>query len=623
MISSRVARLALLITFAFTARGDTDAVALLRGRVIADKPPASLTIALRSGTMTTEVMCAIEEGQFECAVPAGVFDLRIKSRGYIPHFRWGVALRAGHTTLLEPMKFVAGAALTGYVQLPKTHSTVKIHAKPVPGSVPFGAQARVSALALTAVPNAKGFFAIDGIPPGDYDVVAEAGELVSFPRRVRVIHGVEAELAKALVLLRPEAVGIAITPPVDPNGAPWHAQIRDASGDVVGAMTVGSNGVARFTHVVPGDYRIVVISNETHWADEALNVTPSMPQTQIRIPLTAVRGTLHAGERPLEATLQFGGAHSSVSVPIRSNGEGEFAGVLPHGGDWIVEVASTRMHVEVKDAQLLDIKIPANHVAGQVLLDGAPVPTALVTLRAADAVSQVNAGDDGSFEFQNVTPGRIELRAEHHGGFQSDVVSETLADDASLDDVALDLRSSPYLEGVVVSGAGPVPGATVYAFSLSDRDPNITPVACSADGRFRVRLSPGTRDAGVLVAAAGFAFRCVRVGVTGEPVTIALAQDGGGLALAFTNPPSKAPVIVHGGVPIYFGVASAWSTAQGGEIGDKRAVIANFEPGDYIVCMPTRRVDTLALWSGQRPADQCVSGILAPHGELRVTVPVE
>ena len=170
--------------------------------------------------------------------------------------------------------------------------------------------------------------------------------------------------------------------------------------------------------------------------------------------------------------------------------------------------------------------------------------------------------------------------------------------------------------------AWPVPGASVYAFSLNERNPMLYPVACSYEGEFRARLSPDAQEAGVVVAAPGFALHAARTPV-GAPVTVPLRQDGGRLILDFDKPPTMGPLIVHGDVPIYWGIALSWTAKHGGFFENDRAVIADVEPGSYVVCMPTSRVPALALWSGQRPADHCAGGVVPSGGDLRLTLPVD
>ncbi len=81
---------------------------------------------------------------------------------------------------------------------------------------------------------------------------------------------------------------------------------------------VPQNGIVRFPRIVPGEYKLVVASGDARWLDEALTVTPSMPLSEIRIPIVDVRGTIHRGDRALAATLNFGGTHGDVAIPVKS-----------------------------------------------------------------------------------------------------------------------------------------------------------------------------------------------------------------------------------------------------------------------------------------------------------------
>ena len=612
--------------------------AIVHGKVTAAAHapiPASLSLAFRNEQQAGEVTCPISQNDYECALPAGTFDLRLKARGHLPRYKWNIALAAQKVTTLEPITLVPGAAVTGTVVAPKNTrmEAVTVTARQIGGGVPSIGAIRLEPLSPTAKVNAKGFFELDGVAPGDYAISARTDRLVSEVRHVRVIGGAEAELAHPLELVKPENVMVRVMPPSSPvSGETWRAELTASNdGDLVAVSTIEKNGLARFAAVAPGEYRLGIWSGEARWLDAPIRVTASMPPLSFLIPITEVRGKVHAGEKPLEATLHFGGAHGAVSIPIHSAADGSFDGRLPHDGDWIVDVDDERAHLHgvrlqvhvANDAPPLDLDVPSNVVAGSVLLDGAPVPGALVSMRAHGSLSQTFAGDDGRFTFSGLIAGDVELRAEHHSDLLSDIVPLTVTDGQDVPEVTLDLKAAPYLEGAVVSSAGPVPSASVYAFSLSERDPSLSPIACDADGRFRVRLPSGTTEAGVLVAAPGFAFRAVRVSLGRGAAVITVRQDVGRITLDFDGRPQFAPVIFHAGVPIYFGIASAWATASGGAIEQRRAILPSFEPGEYTVCMPGKEADTLALWSGQRPPAQCVSGVLAPGGELRLAVHVD
>ncbi len=616
----------------------------IQGQVIADvhdSHPNSIAIAFSSAGSETmpsgEITCPTRDNEFDCVFPAGVYDVKLKSRGYLPHYLWGLEFKAGAVRSITPFPLVKGAALTGYVRVPrgKRPDSVKLTARPEAGDIPYVGESRIKALALAVNANEKGFFEFDGIPPGIYVVDAATTDLASEPTRVKIIEGAEAELASPLVLMTPEPVTVNVTPAVDPTGQQWRARLTSTRGGTVGAARVTEAGVVTFNRILPGEYRLSILSGDSTWYGDAIKVTPAMPITHVELPVVPIHGSVHLGERPLAASLAFGGLHGSVSVPIRSAADGSYSGFLPHDGEWTVDVTSEAADIhgtsveakvhrrDTEEAALVDIALSGNVISGSVILNGSPVPNALVHAQSGGSSLHVNADEGGNFRFEGLRTGSLELRAEHHGGYMSDVVTREIDADSKIGEVVLELKRSPYINGRVISDGGPVPGAIVYAFSLSDPQPVFAPVATAADGSFRIRLAPGAQTAGVVVATMGFALHAASIAVTGDIVAVPVHQDGGRLILNFPKVPPDPPVIMHNGVPLFFEILVSWAARQGQQIRRDRSVITNVEQGAYTVCTPTSRVGAGALRSGQQPADQCVSGFVAAGADLALSVPVE
>ncbi len=620
---------------------DLYAASELTGEVVmtqGGRPPAVLTAAFRSAAASGEVDCPITAKRWRCALPAGSWDLRIKARGFIATHRWSVALPPAGQASAGTIALRPGSSVTGFVEVPRgvTAPSVVVTARPERSGVPYAGSERVERLSPSAKPDTHGFFQIDGMAPGDYRLTAVSGNLSSEARPVRVIDGAEAELVRPLRLMRGEPVLIFVDPAVAPDGQRWHLSLQrsDEPDPQSFETTLTVDGAVNLPRVLPGSYRIRLGTSAAHWYDAIVEVAAGSQPLQIHLPIVAIRGTVRMGDKPLAATITFGGEHGTVRIPMQSDPGGTFRGFLPQEGEWPVEVSAEApaLHATPVVAMVrrrdgaeeatVDLSVPRAAMSGIVQLNDKGVEGAIVTLRSDGSISQTDSDRDGRFRFDGVTPGEADVRAEWHGGYLARAVARSVRDGDDLHDIVLDLEATGEIEGVVISHGGPVAGAVVYAFSPSDANPMISPVACSSDGRFRKRLSPGAAEAILYVTVPGFAFRALQAPVNAEPVTVAMQQDGGRLVLDFSAPWKLAPVIFEGDVPVAFGVLIAWSQANGDVIGDQHVTLANLEPGRYTVCMPTPSVSWQALWSGRR-VPSCVSGTLAPSSELRLSIPVE
>jgi hypothetical protein len=603
-----------------------------------DRAPTILSVAFRSVAASGEVDCSIVAKRWRCTLPAGLWDLRIKARGFIATHLWSVTLPPVGEASAGTIALRRGASVTGFVEVPSgvAPTAVVVTARPERSAVPYAGSERVERLSPSAKSNTRGFFQVDGMAPGDYRLTATAGNLISEARPVRVIDGAEAELVRPLRLIRPERVLLFVDPAVAPDGQQWHLLLRrsDEPSPEPLEVTLPVGGAVNLPLVLPGSYRLSIGTSAAHWYDDIIEVAAHSLPIQIHLPIVAIRGTVRMGDKPVAATITFGGEHGTVRIPLHSDDTGAFHGFLPRQGEWNVDMSaeapavhSTRVVVMVQrrdgaEEATVDLAVPLATMSGIVQLSGKGVEGAIVTLNAGGSVSQTDSGRDGTFRFDGVTPGESDVRAAFHGGYQAKAVVRTVHDGDDLRDIVLDLEAAEEIEGVVISRGGPVAGAVVYAFNLSDANPQISPVACSPDGRFSKRLSPGAVKATLYVTASGFAFRAMRAPVNGEPVTVAVQQDGGRLVLDFSAPFKVAPVIFENDVPVAFGILSMWSQVNGGVVTAQHVTLQNLEPGRYTVCIPTQAVSWQALWSGRR-APSCVSGTLAASSELRLSIPVE
>src|SRR4051812_46755312 len=62
-----------------------------------ESPPRSLTVRFRSVSDSGEADCPLAAKKWRCSLPAGTWDLSIKSRGFVSTHIWGIALPPGGT----------------------------------------------------------------------------------------------------------------------------------------------------------------------------------------------------------------------------------------------------------------------------------------------------------------------------------------------------------------------------------------------------------------------------------------------------------------------------------------------------------------------------------------------
>ncbi len=562
-------------------------------------------------------------GAWTCELPAGTVDLRLKSRGYMAQYRWNAKLPAGGETDLGALTLKRGASVVGRVEIDERNTpleaTVHLQQQPAPGAG-YVKSETVRALALTATVNAKGFFAFDGVPPGSYVVNATQKGYATEPREVRVLANVEAELSRPLRLMKLQGVLITVTPPVDAGGKPWRLRLRPAEANVVPAeAAVDATGAREFRGVPPGKYRLTVLAADgSAWAARGLDVTPATPPLVVELGLVHLSGRVVLGEKPLAAEVWFGGAHGAVSIPMQSGADGAFEGDLPTGGIWPVQIASEHprvramlQKVEVKAVEArasVSLELPGTALGGTAMSeDSVPIANAIVTAKTDDSTLQEFTAEDGSFRFDGLPAGSIQLSASSAGTLMSDPMTVALEEKHPSEGLRLVLHEASFLRGRVTSAAGGVPGAVVYAFSLGDPSPTIVPTPCNESGDFRARLNAGATEAAVIVTAPGFSLRAMRVPLGKGPVLVPVEQNGGRLEIDFDPKEGAFPLILEDGIPIHFGILAAWARATGGAVSSTHLAVDGMAPGNYSVC-----------GGGLAALSNCHAGVLAPLGQLKI-----
>jgi hypothetical protein len=589
----------------------------------------------------TEIRCPLADGRFRCEVPAGPVDLRFRARAYMTEFRWNVRLVRGETRDFGVFHLRRGGSVIGSVSTPRglalKLSEARVVLQPMTAAAVAADLPRASMRTYGALASENGFFVIDGVPPGEYSISAFHGALASADQRIRVARDSETELLEPLLLEPPKTLTVQLDPPLDPGGHPWRVQLTAESlvngqASFIASELASATGEWRRERLHSGSYGLTVIDAAGgKWTREEIRVADSLRAT-IHVPMVNVTGSVKLGSRPLAARLHFGGEHGGVSVPLESDRDGAFEGRLPERPDGVwneVTVTSTspplnRTLTNVKVGAHVDLILASTYVEGEVVDEaGKRVTRALVNARGGgEPLTQTDVQTDGTFELHGLAEGAATLQASSPLG-DSDPTTVMLRED-DVAHVKLVVRSPARLAGRVLSTVGPVAGARV-AVVPTDTAPLFTiPVSTDVDGRFTSPLQAGTHEVDVLVEAPGFAFKMFHMSVPDRGIDILLDQLGGSLAIIVPqfdgSDASPQPFLLHGGAQ----ARAAFLREVRFERSAKATVtirLANVERGSYTLCFVSPGEEA-ALRAGQLQASRrCVSGFLAPLGDLALTVP--
>ena len=631
--------------------------ARVRAQVIlaaGEKPLKSLALRLqpsfapKTDPLEAVIACPIDKGVLACTVPAGKFDLRLRSEGgFAPVYLWGVQIPPTRDTQLGELRLRRGASVSGSIQTaeglpPSRDCKLRL----APGSAPtddLKALDQIEKSSLAVQPNEKGFFQILGVPPGRYELTArQPGYVETRTGPIDVRPDLGSQVIDRLVLARPVKFDIALDPPLEPYGSAWRIELArhaDSSEPPASYLsgTASREGIWRVPGVSPGTYELIVRGDQKDiWYREFIEIHPGQSDLPIDLPALRVEGRLLIGEKPLAATFwlsQKGGRR----LRFDSDARGLFGGVLPGAGLWApqinLETENFRVSlepIEIKPPQgktlaRVEIRVPDTRLAGQVVdEDGHPLATArlLATSMERKGTDSFATDEKGEFSVRGLSPGAWLVKAEQ-GDRQSDFVSVHLPDQGEAPLLRIVARKLQTFEGRVVSAAGPVPGTQVLAWSaFNGQSAASTADAVSgADGSFHVDLPSGTAVLNLAILPPGYAMRLTAVPVSpGQPIEIPVESQGGTLILDLPDGGSP-PLLAHGGVFALPVVLKTWARMQGARPGDSgRLVLPGVEAGPYSVCRGSAAVARMKE-GGEPPAAACTSGVLAPNGELVLKSP--
>lgn len=616
----------------------------------------------------TVVDCPVEEGgAFSCSLPAGLLDLRLAAGGFVPVYRWGVAVPPAGEVDLGAVPLERGASLAGWVVVEDDEldpEEARVTVAPQAAGVEHRPreQERRARMARETEVDERGFFQLAGLRPGAYVVTAKQPGLAVARRGPVELEEAEETLLRApLVLTPPLTLEVWIEPALDPAGEPWAVEVSrfreptTPADDLRERATAAPDGTYELGGLSAGRYAVGIFGPDgSQLAREEVELDRSTGPVRIALDLIALEGLLLLGDQPLEGRVTFSGGPSAAEVVMDADEEGAFGGLLPGEGGWRIDVTADEPRVrrrlwreiEAEDGRAeVEVRLPDTLVAGRVVdVEGRRVSGAAVKVVGLDEVAIPfwgHSADDGTFAIHGLAEGLVYVDATATGGRTSEKRVVDLAEDRSAEDLELVVRERETVRGRVLSPAGPVVGAEVMAtarrggaeqpFAFS------SPGMTDAEGRFELQVPAGTDGVDLVVLPPGFALAVRRVEpLPEEPIRVRVEPHGGTLAVAGfapeglsgKPPPGSLPVVLFEGVPLGAGPLGDWIRVVGeGSPWWKgpRLVVPRMPPGNYAVCRPdmVEVIRALARGKDVRPLleTSCDRGYLPPYGELELVAP--
>ena len=574
-----------------------------------------------------EAACAITESKFECTMPAGRVDFNVRARGHVSVYAWNRLVPHLGVLSLGRVEFRKGASLVGNVvskdPLAPKPGACRVSLRPS-GDSPKPAPTAPPLPSISV--DGRGFFHLEVIPPGRWDVVAEQEGFVPSKVPVTILEGAEARLNLPIVLSRPSRLEVTLSPPQDAYGEAWQVELIELEGEGKSAMVARSVGSPEGTWTRDGlgasaryYLRVLTGKGQRWWFDEQ----PFSPETtpfrkQVVLESDGMKGALTLGGQPLRGRAVFEADHGNLSVTFEADDGGRFEGFLPRLGKWSVEVfsVSPRVHrkveVDVRRTQegigQVIVSLSDRALRGEIVTEeGALVPKAILRVvppTASETTSQVVEG--GSFHLDGLEPGDYVLSGAGPRLF-SDDHRVTLPKEGDADPVRIVLKKSNDLKVQVRSASGGalvgVPVALVASFSGQATTTRRT----DGDGRVSFPVRPTTPEECVVIIGPGIGTKIVAVPNLGEETQVTIAATGGALSIDFPEPTEKAyPVLQHGACALSPTLLSMIVRSK-----DRKSFFG-MDPGDYVLCLTGTD-----FGAGTGP---CKQGTLSPYGALNLAV---
>lgn len=591
------------------------------------EPPDTLTAAFVAADESMDATldpfgarCESNRVAWKCEIPAGTWNLRFDSPGTAPSYRPDVGVDEGHVATVPALEMTPASSLRGWVRSPSRWDQIRVLARRIGRGLERdpAAQERLSRLSTwEVVADDRGHFDFTGLPPGRFQVLAEAGQLQSATEDVSIrTAGRDVSLEAPLDLTTLASIHLTLEPPVDPWGDPWKIELFAPTEDPgvekgVLTETAKHDGTWQSRGIAPGRYRVQVSDSQGGpWASRDVSLWDGIPE-DLFVPLDVVpvRGRARMGDEALATSIYFG--LGSPYIEMESDEEGRFRGHLPREGRWRVQIGEGRRKVTLDEVQVvrrdgsswadLELRIPGTRVSGEVTKEGEPARAAIVALRgtldprgasgdqhAALRREAALVTEDGRFELLGVAPGTLHFRASS-GEWESDWITARVAEDAPLE-LHLELLRARTIRGHVSVAGLPASGVRIH---YQQKDALAKVALSGMDGAVDLQLfgTPASLDIIVSPPHGGLDFRRWAIPLGGTPASLNVSPESGHLVLLHADP---SHFLSRDGVSFPLRVVLSM-------LGDGRArydatgrlLLENLAIGRWTLCTrPTSRTDT-------------------------------
>jgi hypothetical protein len=501
------------------------------------------------------VDCAVDQSwAFACDLPGGVLDLRARVPSHVSEYLWNVRVTPGEVTRLGTLHLKPGASLSGWVVLAGGGDARDVLVSLQPQAVPGrGERDLIDVLMKTvsASPNREGFFHVEGVSPGGYQLEATHPQYAPAVVGVHVLQDREASLQTPLLLTEALQVTIQVSPATAPGDQPWRITLApEHPGGVRGprteAVIADALGFATTPPLARGEYKLNVGPLDAPggkiWLQRSIDLNDGGGHVDVRVPFIRVEGTVTLAAKPVKAQIFFGGRSGLAGFVTETDEDGRFGGIVARDGRWSVTVQEMALGIErtvpvelepnEDGLATLEVELPDTRVRGRTIdSTGQPVTGAIVTSRpvVGGPSSQVFSQDNGSFELVGIDEGLIFLGAETRSLESERVV--LAVGEGNRPVVELVLTERVVVRAMVRTARGdPVAGGQVSVW-----DPNsliqIAQVPTGHDGRFEVAVRPGRGPVIVTVIAPSFSAHSALQELE-SGADIVLHQAGGSLSIS-------------------------------------------------------------------------------------------
>jgi hypothetical protein len=642
VVADRTLEVALAVWPTGTVAGAIEASATTGGQPLwAGFEPSSPAANEPKGS----IPCRVRGGRWTCELPASTLDVQFNVPGRSTHYEWDVATRPGETRDLGMLQLVPGASVVGWIEggAGKTPAvrqiTVSLRHPDTPAEPDPGQKSRDAAATTTA--NQRGFFQLVGVRPAEYALRAQAAGVGEAEETVLVQPASETRLPVPLVLAPLATLVVTVEPPLDPAGGRWSLNVDRVGSTELQRVTTGDMdeaGAWKKTGLTRARYWLSLNSRDgKRWASQEVALTEETTDAQFRVVVIEVQGTVQLGGKPLAAKVVFGG-NTEESIPFISDQDGEFSGVLPRAGRWVVEVEtpakSFRRTLRGVDMALDDqgrgrvsLRLPSGILHGIVTDAGGQPRSAVVSASPRQGTNppvQVRAGDDGLFEIHGLDPGPTTLLAKAEGSSSEPLVVSAVSaeQDETRPRVRLVLKPSHVFRGRIVSADGPVwnAQATIRPIPTSGSGPT---AATDADGQFEVAVPEGTAAVQAVLSERSHTLRITRVPMpeSSAAVPLFLEAAGGTLKVILPKPElADGAFLFHEGAGVAVAHLRNWLYRQGAAVpplDTREFLVPRMAPGAYLGCIGgIGALQARISEADQRASAGCVSGVLSVGGEL-------